>query len=137
MDLIEASTCCYAALLLSERAIRNDLHTFLTTGRGNLYRAIKCRVQLDIGSWADLPRCFAAYDDALGPRPDRGPIGYKRSAVEKHVDAMAGPNKPPRLVDPRINDLNLGRVRYPEPRFASEPEGEVTRAWIPWAGPHG
>src|SRR5438132_12636655 len=38
VDRIEASTCSYGALLVSERAIHPDVHIFLTTGQRTLYR---------------------------------------------------------------------------------------------------
>ena len=91
VDSIEASTCCYESLLVSERAIAGGPHAFLTTGHKTHYRAITCRVQLQIASWADLPECFAVYDDVLGPRIASGPPRYKRSAAEEYAESIVGP----------------------------------------------
>jgi hypothetical protein len=65
VDEVEALTCGYKALWTLERVITSAPHSFLTTGERTEYRAVRCRVQLQIGAWADLPRCFAAYDETL------------------------------------------------------------------------
>jgi hypothetical protein len=82
---IEATACSYEELCVPEHAIAESPHSFLTTRPQAHYQALRCRVQLQIASWAELPRCFAADDDAH--RPVVLPPEFKRTAVDDVMDA--------------------------------------------------
>jgi hypothetical protein len=89
VDEIEAAACGYYALWISERVLSHGPHAFITTGSRRNYRALDCRVELEISAWADLPRFFAACEDAIPPK--YGPPDYKRSLLDDVRDRFFPP----------------------------------------------